>query len=553
MTTSTSTATPDRSVAPEQAGSHGAFAGTGSLLRFLLRRDRIKLPAWTGGLGLFVLYLVAALPTIAATEEDLLATSDLFADPVGRLLIGPGYGFDAPTYASFIANGYGLYYLIIAALMSILLVARHTRVEEQTGRAELVRANVVGRHAPLTATMILAVLTNLIGGVVVAVLMIAAGGFPATGSLVFAASIAAVGVAFAGVTAVTVQLSEYSRAASGMAGAVLGAGFAIRAAGDMAEAGGSALSWLSPLAWSQQTAPFVLDRWWPLALPLVLALLTTSLAFRLSSRRDLGASLVAVRPGAARGAPSLGTPLGLAFRLQRASIIGWGASLAVAGLLFGAYADALVEAVADLPDVFVEMFGEADLIGGYMAYMAEFLAYLGGAYAVMAVQGYRNEETTGRAEPVLATPMSRWTWLGSNLAVSALGVVAVMVVAGLGTGVGAAVVTGDVGWLPDLLLAHLNQVPAVLVVLGVAALLFGALPRAVGAAWALVGFALFAGTFGPMMELPQAAMNLSPFAHPAELPAEPFAAAPLVALLAVAVIAAAVGLATFRRRAVTTA
>jgi ABC-2 type transport system permease protein len=281
--------------------SGSRFTGVGTLVRFLLRRDRIKLPAWTGGLGLFVLYLAAALPNVAGTEEDLRGASQLFNDPVGRLMVGPGYGFDEPTIERFVANGYGLYFALLAALMSILLVVRHTRLEEQTGRAELIRADRVGRSAPLTATVIVAVITNLVGGLLVFAMLVGYAGFAVRGSLVFAAAIVATGLAFAGVTTITVQLSQYSPAAAGMAGGVLGLAYLLRAGGDMAERGGTALSWTSPLAWPQQTAPFVLDRWWPLALSLGFAVVTTAIGFVLAERRDLGASWFATRPGAAQG------------------------------------------------------------------------------------------------------------------------------------------------------------------------------------------------------------------------------------------------------------
>jgi ABC-2 type transport system permease protein len=55
----------------------------------------------------------------------------MFADPVGRMLMGPGTGSTSPTYERFIANGYGLYLLLLAALMSILLVVRHTRARSR--------------------------------------------------------------------------------------------------------------------------------------------------------------------------------------------------------------------------------------------------------------------------------------------------------------------------------------------------------------------------------------------------------------------------------------
>src|SRR5690606_19821291 len=169
---------------------------------------------------------------------------------------------------------YGLYLMILSGLMSILLVVRHTRVEEQTGRAELVRANVVGRHAPLTAAMIVAVITNAAAGLVIFFLMIGMGGYAVGGSALLAAAVAAIGLAFAGVAAITVQLSQYSRAAAGMAGAAMGVAFVLRSGGDMARVGGNFLSWLSPFGWGTQTAPFVLDRWWPLLLLIAFAVVT---------------------------------------------------------------------------------------------------------------------------------------------------------------------------------------------------------------------------------------------------------------------------------------
>ena len=528
-----------------------ALASTGTLVRFQLRRDRVRLPAWAGGFALLTLYLVLAIPAAYGSDADLAAATQLFQDPVGRMFVGPGYGLDTPTLERFIANGYGLYFVLLAALMSILLVSRHTRGEEQTGRAELVRAGVVGRHAPLTATLITAAITNAVAGAVVAVVMVGVGGFPAGGSLLLAAGIVTIGLAFAGITAITVQLTEYTRAASGIAGVVLGVAFFLRAAGDAARVGGSALSWASPLGWAQQTAPFVLDRWWPLLPGLALAGVATAAGYALSTRRDVGASLYAARPGAARAAASLGTPPGLALRLQRAAILGWGVALAVSGLAFGGYTDALIGALAEMPPVFVELFGgAANMVAGYLAYMATFMAYLVAAYAILAVRSLRNEETGGRAEPVLSTPVSRWGWLGSNLAVTAGAVVLIKAVTGAATGLGAAAVTGDARHVWELTVAHLNQVPAVLLVLGVAALLFGALPRAVAAAWVLVGYSFVVGTFGPLLDLPQAAYNLSPFQHPAQMPLEPFAAAPFLMLTGLAAGAAAVGLVAFRRRGI---
>lgn len=546
MTTTTATRTHRTGVTP---GAGSTLAGTGTLVRFQLRRDRVRLAAWAAGFALFMLYLAAVLPAAYESEADLATATQLFGDPVGRLLIGPGYGFADPTLERFVANGYGLYFLLLAALMNILLVSRHTRVEEQTGRAELVRANVVGRYATLTATLVNAAVTNLAAAVAVLVMMVGVGGYATGGSVLFSAGIAVTGLAFAALSTITAQLTEYSRAASGMAGAVLGLAFLLRAGGDMAAEGGSALSWVSPLAWGQQTAPFVLDRWWPLALPLGLTGLAAAGGYLLSTRRDVGASFFRARPGRARATGRLGTPTGLAVRMQRAGIIGWGTALVVGGMAFGGYTDALITALSDLPDVFVELFGGTeDMIAGYLAYMAAFMGYLASAYAIMAVQGLRTEETTGRLEPVLATALSRWRWLGAHLAVIAGAVVVILTLTGAATGLSAALVTGDSTHIGQLIAAHLNQVPATLVVLAVATALFGLLPRALPVTWVIVGYGLVVGTFGPLLDLPDVAYDLSPYEHTAAMPLESFAIVPVLALLALAVAAAAAGLYAFRQR-----
>ncbi|MFE5808808.1 hypothetical protein [Streptomyces sp. NPDC056491] len=51
-----------------------------------------------------------------------------------------------------------------------------------------------------------------------------------------------------------------------------------------------------------------------------------------------------------------------------------------------------------------------------------------------------------------------------------------------------------------------------------AALLYGAAPAYAPAAWAVAGGALALGWIGPALNLPQAALDLSPFAHPPRTP-----------------------------------
>ncbi len=524
------------------------LTGTGTLVRFGLRRDRVKLPAWIAGLGIFVIYIGTALPVLAPTKSDLAALVPIFTQPVGRMFTGPAFGMEAPTYERFFAAGYAPYLFLLAALMNIFLVTRHTRLEEETGRAELIRANVAGRYSLLTAAIIIAIVTDALAFLVVTGLAIA-NGFAVTGSVLVGLGTALTGLAFAGVTAVTAQLSEFSRPAAGMAGAVLGAAFGLRAVGDMAATGGSAASWLSPLGWATQTAPYVHDRWSPLLLLVALAVAGTAVGYALLGRRDFGASLVAVRPGRPHARPRLGTPSGLALRLQRGGLLGWGAGVLALGIVDGAFTQAMIDAGDDMPPALAEMFSTDALLEGYASFLGAFVTVLVAAYAVSGIRTLQVEESSGRADTVLATPVGRAAWLGAHLAAVTGGVLVITLVTGLCTGLVAAAVTGDASIIGQITGAHLALIPASLVVSGLGAALYGWAPRLTApVCWALVVWMGIVEFFGELLDLPAALTALSPLHQLAGPPVEDFTVTPFVLALLFAASLAVIGLAGYRRR-----
>lgn len=555
--TSTTTYSGAPSAAPPDAGPgtwRGPLAGTGILLRLDLRRDRIKLPMWLLGITAMSFYYAGALQQVYKTPEDLRAVSQFAEGVVGALISGPGFGLADPTIESVIVAVYGLYFLLLAALMNILLISRHTRVEEQTGRAELVRANAVGRHAQLTAALLVAVIADIAVAVLIAS-SFAATGLDTSDALLFGAGVGAVGLVFAAITAITVQVTEYSRAASGLAGLTLGIAYVLRAAGDAIREGGSALSWLSPLAWSQQTRAYAEGRWWPLSLSIASALILAVLAYLLSARRDLGAGLVPARPGPRHAANWMDTPVALAARLQRAGLVGWACALVAGGALYGGIGNTIVDSFDDLPDQMIDVMGgdAGRMLDGYLGTMALFDALLVAVFAILAVQSLRTEETRGRTEPVLATATGRVGWFAAWIGVAAIGVLALLAATGAAFGIALSLSVGDGAYIVDALLAHLLFAPAVLLVLAVAALLYGFFPQAVGATWALLGFSMVLGFFGPLMNLPQWIHDLSPFQHIARIPMEEMRWPALVVLTALAAAAVVAGAFAFRERDLDTA
>lgn len=535
--------------APGARGS--VLAGTGKLIRFNLRRDRVRLPVWIGAISLFTIASVAALPDIYLDAGDRQARADLMTNPGTRAISGPGYGLDDYTFGAMIAHEYMSWVAIFVALMSILLMVRHTRTEEEAGRAELVRAAVVGRHAHLTAALAVVVSANLVIGLVLALgigsLELESVTWPS--SWLFGAAVAAIGVVFAAVTAVTVQINQHGRAAGGLAGAAFGLAFLLRAAGDMTEIGGGLPSWLSPIGWSQQTRVYVDDRWWPLLLSLGMMVLLLAAAYWLSTRRDVGAGLVQPRPGPATASRALSTPLGLAWRLHRASVMWWTIALFLFGFGYGTLAGEVESFVEDFSAAqeMLELVGGESFINAFLATIVSLIAIVTAVFAVLTVLRPRSEETSGRAEPVLATATSRSGWLASHLGLALAGSAIILLLSGLGMGITASAALGE-SVVPDLLGAALAYLPAVWVTIGLGFALFGVAPRATLLVWIVIAYAGLIGSLAGILNLPEWTLNLSPFGHIPSLPAVDLEWTPLVVLTLIAAGLIAVGLYGFRQR-----
>ena len=120
------------------------------------------------------------------------------------------------------------------------------------------------------------------------------------------------------------------------------------------------------------------------------------------------------------------------------------------------------------------------------------------------------------------TPTARHRWMGSYLAVACGGSVVVLTAAGLGAGLPYAVETADAGQIGALVGAALAYLPAVVLLVGVAAALYGLAPRAVSAVWVVVTSCFVIGFLGQVLKLPRWLVDLSPFQHtPAPASGEP--------------------------------
>ncbi len=205
------------------------------------------------------LYPDAASRIEAATA--LNATASMVA-MFGRI-------YDPASIGALSLIKYTAFMTAILAVLMVVLVIRHTRGDEESGRLELLGGGRLGRDAPLAAALTISLGANVVLGLLSAAAL-AAGGLPAAGSLAFGLGWAATGMAFSAVAGVAAQLTASARAATGLSVGVVAVTYALRAVGDLAEPGPSVLSWLSPIGWNQQIRAFAGDRWWVLALPVAL-------------------------------------------------------------------------------------------------------------------------------------------------------------------------------------------------------------------------------------------------------------------------------------------
>ncbi|GCB47337.1 ABC transporter permease [Streptomyces sp. NL15-2K] len=519
------------------------LAGTGTLLRFALRRDRAMIPVWVAVNALMVLSMPNTLKGLygtAAERADLLRQMETNASL--RAMVGPVFG---DSLGALTAWRVGIYAGALAAAMSLLIVVRHTRDEEESGRQELVASGMVGRRASLTAALLTAGGANA-----VLALLLTAGlaGQGASGALALGLGIAGLGMVFATMAAIVAQLTESARLARGLTAAVLGAAFVLRAAGDSAtDDGSSVLTWLSPLGWLENLRAYADERWWVLLLLVAAVVAQGAVAYALAGRRDIGMSFLPTRPGPAFG--RLASAGALAWRLQRGSVLGWSIGFFLAGVVYGGLTDGAADLVGDNDNarqIIERMGGRAGLTDSFLSAMIGMLGLVAALYIVASVLRLHGEETSGRAEPVLANAVGRLRWAAGHLAVAFGGTVLIMLLAGLGFAVGYGKEAGPI------LGACLVQVPAVWAIGGLAVLLHGLLPRAAMAAWGVAGAVLLIGWVGPALDVPQAVLDVSPFGHLPKLPGGGMQWGPVLTLLLVALALTGVGLAGLRRRDMTT-
>jgi ABC-2 type transport system permease protein len=497
------------------------------LLRQRLRRDRWQLVVWILSIALLAAFSAAS---IAQTYGDAAARAELvrlaIANPAILMLRGipQGTGLAAVTFFEIYT-----FLALLAGLMNTFLAVRHSRAEEESGRAELIGSTPAGRLLPTVATVAHGLLVNIVLALATAGAFISAG-LPAQGSLTAGAAIGGTGLAFMSIGLVFAQLMSTSRGANGYAAAVVLLAYLLNGIGDAigtpvpgsrTQLAAGWPSWLSPIGWGQESSPYTANDGRPLLLQVALAAVLVAVVFAVQSVRDSGAGVFPERAGRKDALPILRGPLGLAWRLQWPVIVGWTLGGIATGLLAGALGSVVSDSLAKDASMSnireaigrIGAGGSGPLAQLFISAIFSIVGVLAAACAVQAVIRLRQEEASGSAEAVLATPVSRVRWLLEFVLVGVVAIVLVLLGAAVASGVSAVGAGEDPARIADSFAAAAAQFPVALSYLGVLTLVFVLLPSAtVAVGWTALGLGAFIGVFGGLVQLPDWLRHVSPFA-----------------------------------------
>jgi ABC-2 type transport system permease protein len=525
-----------------------AHAQTGKLFRFSIRKEWVKILLWLIGGVAFIAVGVFAFVEVYGDPVEREAMAFAMENPAMEALFGRAIGLDNYTIGAMYSHMMTVMLLCYFALMSILLVVRNTRAEEEEGILEMLRALPTGRVAHTTSAILLLVVTNLFVAVSTVLLIVPFGDESMTveGALLTGTIYGTIGLFFGAITLVTAQLSNNARGAMMGAFGVLGLSYILRTIGD---SGTEFFSWISPLGLLYGTEPFVNNYWWPVIVANVIVGLLIVFALYLGQRRDIGAGLLPDRAGKRDANSFLKTLLGFNWKLIRTSFFVWLVAVMLLGISYGSVIgdlDGLLEGNEIIEQMIVSD-SEYSMVDQFVSTIIGVLSILASIPAIQFFLRLKGEEKKGRSEVMLAGTRSRGSIIRMFCQVACASAL-VLHVAQMGAFIGAAVAMDSNVDTAQIWQTGLAYLPAIWVMIGLATLLYGWVPKATGWIWAYLIFAFIIHYFAGLFDIPEWIMGISVFHHIPSIPMDEWSWGIFLGLTILAKVLALIGFEGYKRR-----
>ena len=490
-----------------------SFAGVLRLSRFMIRQDRMRYMWWLVGITAITLIVPPAFNELYPTEQDRNLMAETMKNPAMEAMVGPG---DLANYTlgAMVSHQMLLMTAIAVAIMNILLMVRHTRAEEEEGQAELLRSLPIVRHSQLTASMLTLFGVNLLLALLLGVGLysLSFDSMGLAGSLIYGASLGAIGLFFAGVTAICSQLSESSRGAVGLSFTVMIGCYVLR----------SVTEWIPPFGWLTQVQPFSDNNWVPVGGLVVASLVWFALAVILQGKRDIGSGFLPSRSGRAHASILLCHPIGLAWRLQRTAFISWSVGMLVLGLSYGSVLGDLDSFFQD-NDMLAAMIvadENSSLTTQFLPMLMAVLAFISTIPALLSIHKVVGEERKSRVDNVLGRAVSRNKLLASYLALALCTGFTMLSFSALGLWLAGTTSMEEPFTFVTVWQASIVHFPAVVLMIAISTCLIGIAQKATGFVWLYLLYGFLTLYLGGLFQFPKWMEKLSPFGFVSKLPIE---------------------------------
>ncbi|WP_127849192.1 ABC transporter permease [Lacticaseibacillus hulanensis] len=492
------------------------FGKSGFLTRFYLGRDWRQILFWIIGLAGLMASAAAKFDGLYGTEKAMASISATLKTPAMVSLFGPFSSAGELNPAIIYAAEMMVFMGLFTAMMNIYFAVRNTRAEEDSGIAELISAHAIGKQSQLLAATLELIVINLLAGIIEALGLQTAGmtGSSLEGNWLFGLGLAAFGIMFGAFSLLVAQLVSSARSATMGSYLVLGILYVARMGTDVQNPD---YTWFTIFGWIEKLSIYVDNNWLPLGLMLIAAVLTGSVSFAISNKRDVGAGVLPQRNGRQSASVFLAGPFSLVARLERTSIIVWLISLPLLGASYGSIFGTVGDILKTNPTM-AKLIGSAAAAKAGQGIVLSFAATLCIVFALVAtipalitVLKINGDEKKGYLEQVHARGISRLRVFASYTGISLITGTIGLLLGIIGMAVAGNSTMSHPIDLPRYLRAFVGYWPALIVAVGITLMLVAFLPRLQQLAWIIPIYGMFSLYLGPLIDLPDWTKNISPY------------------------------------------
>ncbi len=427
------------------ASSFSRLYGLGSMYGKTIRDSRLAFIIAAGLLGGMALVMGLAISSIFPTAASRLEVDKLIGSIPASMVNLFGKPVSLGTLGGYMTFKYGAIFALGTALWSIVALSSTLAGEARRGSLDLVAVTPFGKRRIALEKLAAHVTVLGLAMAILAVMTTASSTLfgdaalgdqiPLLSSVGFALWCGFLAVFFGGLAFALAPL--LGRA--GSAGVASLAMVVLWVANGLDVAG---IVLLSPFRWTADHIALVgRYDWLPLGLVGIVAVIFLATGVELFVRRDLGVTAGVSLPRVPAAVLGVRGPISRAFGEQLPRALSWGIGLGLMGALIASLVGPMASQLGKDPNLsrtFAAIFPGFDLAstGGWLQLYAELLFIAAGFAAATFVSKWASDETDGRLEMVLTTPMARawWAIAGGIAAILAVVVMTVLFAAGIGLG-----------------------------------------------------------------------------------------------------------------------